>query len=252
MKWLKNLLRILWRIWFVIVAGLPIIIFSPLIYVAIAFDMQKLFTWLKHIWGSWVLFWMGFRVKLDNQANIDPKKSYIIIGNHTSVMDIMVLLKVIYLPFVFVGKIELSKLPVFGYLYKKSNIMVDRKSPKSRKEVYDQVVDFIKKGNSIAIYPEGGVPDPKLLLAPFKNGAFRMAIEHRLPIIPIVYFDNKRKFPYDFFKGSPGTLRVKILPVIQTNKLSLKDVDELKNFSYNLIYNELMNEQIGKDFNEKP
>ena len=249
MKWTQNFFRLIWRIWFVIVAGLPIIIFSPVIYLAIAFDMQKFFTWLKHFWGSWVLFWMGFRVKVDQQAKIDPKQSYIVIGNHTSMMDIMVLLKVLYQPFVFVGKIELSKLPVFGYLYKKSNIMVDRKSPKSRKEVYNQVVDFIKKGNSIAIYPEGGVPYTKILLAPFKNGAFRMAIEHQLPIIPMVYYDNKRKFSYEIFKGSPGTLRVKILPVIKTDQLTLKDVNELRDFSYKLIYNELMNDKISKDFN---
>ncbi len=248
MKWIKNLLRIIWRIWFVIVAALPVLIAAPLIYYSIAFNKQKLFTYLKHLWGSWILFWMGFRVNVDNHADVNLRQSYIIIGNHTSVMDIMVLLKVIRLPFVFVGKIELSKLPVFGYLYKKSNIMVDRKSPKSRKEVYDQVVDFVQKGNSIAIYPEGGVPDPKIMLAPFKNGAFRMAIEHQLPIIPMVYLDNKRKYPYQWLKGSPGTLRVKILPIIQTTGLTLNDLDDLKLFAYNRIYNELMNDQLGKYF----
>ncbi len=247
-KFFRNFLRLLWRVWFVIVAAVPILIGLPVIYYSIAFDKQKLFTWLKHAWGSWVLFWMGFRVKADNQATIDPHQSYVIIGNHTSVMDIMVLLKVIKLPFVFVGKIELSKIPIFGYLYKKSNVMVDRKSPRSRKEVYTQVVDFVKKGNSLAIYPEGGVPDPSVFLAPFKNGAFRIAIEHKLPIIPMVYYDNKRKYPYDIFKGSPGTLRVKILPVIQTDQLTLDDVDELRDFAYNLIYTELMNDQLSKEF----
>ena len=248
MKWIFNFFRLLWRLWFVIVAGLPIILFSPFIFLVIVLDWQKLFTWFKHIWGAWILFWMGFWVKLDNQANIDPKKSYIIISNHTSVMDIMVMLKVIRLPFVFVGKAELAKLPIFGYLYKKSNVMVDRKSPRSRKEVYDQVQYFIKKGNSIVIYPEGGVPDPEIMLAPFKNGAFRMAIEHQLDIIPMVCYDNKRKFPYDLFSGSPGKLRVKILPIIQTNQLTLDDVNALRDFSYNLIYNELMNDQLKDAF----
>ena len=248
MKRIFNFFRLLWRLWFVIVAGLPIIVFSPLIFLVIVLDGQKIFTWFKHIWGAWNLFWMGFRIKLDNQADIDSKKSYIIISNHTSVMDIMVMLKIIRLPFVFVGKAELAKLPIFGYLYKKSNVTVDRKSPRSRKEVYDQVQLFIKKGNSIVIYPEGGVPDPEIMLAPFKNGAFRMAIEHKLNIIPMVCYDNKRKFPYDLFSGSPGKLRVKILPIIKTNQLTLDDVNELRDFSYNLIYNELMNEQLKNEF----
>lgn len=249
MKWFKNFFRIIWRIWFAIIAGLPIIIGLPVIYYSIACEKQKLFTWLKHAWGSWVLFWMGFYVDVDNQAQIDPTKSYMIIGNHSSVMDIMVLLKVMYLPFVFVGKEELSKIPIFGYLYKKSNVMVNRKSPKSRKEVYDQVKKFITKGNSVAIYPEGGVPDPEIMLAPFKNGAFRIAIEHKLPIIPMVYLDNKRKYPYDWFQGSPGKLRVKILPIIQTEHLTLDDLDDLRDFAYKLIYNELMNDQLSQHFN---
>jgi len=248
MKWIKIFLRLLWRLWFIIVASVPVILFAPVIYYSIACNRQKLFTWLKHIWAQWILFWMGFRVEVDNQAKIDPKQSYIIVGNHTSIMDIMVLLKVIFLPFVFVGKIELSKIPIFGYLYKKSNVMVDRNSPESRKEVYNQVQKFIKDGNSIGIYPEGGVPDPEVLLAPFKNGAFRMAIEHKLPIIPMVYFDNKRKFPFDIFKGSPGKLRVKVLPIISTDQLSLDDVDQLRDFTYNLMYNELMNDQIAGSF----
>ncbi len=248
MKFIKNILRLLWRTWFIIIAALPVIVFAPVIYVSIAFDMQKLFTWIKHLWGSWVLFWLGFRVEADQQAKINPKKSYIIIGNHTSMMDIMVLLKLIRLPFVFVGKKELSKIPIFGYLYQKSNVMVDRNSPQSRKEVYNQVQKFIKDGNSIAIYPEGGVPDPEVLLAPFKIGAFRMAIEHQLPIIPMVYYDNKEKFPFDIWKGSPGKLRVKILPVISTEGLTLKDVDDLRDYAYNLIYNELMNYNLSKDF----
>jgi 1-acyl-sn-glycerol-3-phosphate acyltransferase len=191
---------------------------------------------------------MGFRIKATWLTEIDPLKSYIIIGNHTSVMDIMVLLKLIYLPFVFVGKEELAKLPVFGYLYKKSNVTVNRKSPKSRKDVYNQVQNFVRKGNSIAIYPEGGVPDPEILLAPFKNGAFRMAIEHQLPILPLIYFDNKRRFPYDIFKGSPGILRVKILPLIQTKGLTLEDLNDLRDYTYTVMYNELMNDKIGNKF----
>jgi 1-acyl-sn-glycerol-3-phosphate acyltransferase len=248
MKIFFNILRLIWRLWFAIIVSIPILVFAPIIFFSIAFEKQKLFTWLKRVWANWVLFWMGFYVELDNQADITPKTSYMIIANHTSVMDIMVMLKIIPLPFVFVGKKELAKLPVFGYLYKKSNITVDRNSPRSRKEVYDQVVKFIKKGNSIVIYPEGGVPDPKLLLAPFKNGAFRIAIEHQLPIIPIIYYDNKRKYPYDFFKGSPGKLRVKILQVIPTKGLELSDLNDLRDYAYKLIYNELMNDQISKDF----
>jgi len=248
MKLITNFVRLIWRLWFIIVAGIPIIIFFPIIFLIIFFNLKKLFTWSKYIWASWILFWMGFQVKLLSQTKVDYNKSYIIIGNHTSVLDIIVLLKIFRSSFVFVGKKELSKLPVFGYLYKKTNILVDRSSLHSRKEVYNQAKHFIKKSYSIAFYPEGGIPDTDDLLAPFKNGAFRMAIEHQLPILPIVYYDNKKRYPYDLFKGSPGKLRVKILPIVQTKGLTLNDMEELRDFCYNLIYNELMNDKLSKNF----
>ncbi len=246
---LKKVLRMLWHLWFAIAATIPVILFLPLIYLSIIFGWQMLFTWLKRTWGRWIICCMGFRIDVDNQAVIDKKKQYMIIGNHTSKLDIMVLLQTIKLPFVFVGKKELAKIPIFGYLFKKSNVTVDRKSMKSRKDVYRQVADYIEKGNSVAIYPEGGIPsDTNLILDQFKNGAFRMAIEHQLPIIPMVYFDNKKKFPYSFDYGYPGKLRVKILPVIPTNQLSLDDLEELRDYCYRLIYNELMNELLETDF----
>lgn len=252
MDFIKKILAFLWRIWFLIIAGLPIIILSPIILVSIIFDsLQPLFAWLKHTWGVWVVFWMGFRVKIIDKQKIDPKQSYIFISNHTSIMDIFLMLKLINQPFVFVGKESIGKLPIFGYLYKKSNVTVDRSSPSSKKNVYDQVEKFIKRGNSIVIYVEGGIPnDTSIVLDRFKTGAFRMAIEHQINIVPMVFLDNKRKFPYDNFHGSPGTLRVKMLPVISTKGLTLDDTKNLVDYTYTLMYNELMNDEINKSFSK--
>jgi len=252
MNFIKKTLAFLWHIWFLIVAGLPIIIFSPFILISIVFDsIQAFFPWFKHTWGVWVTFWMGFNVKIIDKKKIDPKQSYVFISNHTSIMDIFLMLKIIHQAFVFVGKESIGKLPIFGYLYKKSNVTVDRDSPKSRKNVYDQVERFIKRGNSIAIYVEGGIPsDTSTVLNKFKTGAFRIAIEHQLNIVPMVFLDNKRKFPYDYFHGNPGTLRVKMLPIINTKDLTLDNMTDLIDYTYTLMYNELMNDEISKSFSK--
>jgi 1-acyl-sn-glycerol-3-phosphate acyltransferase len=159
-------------------------------------------------------------------------------------IDIPFLLSILKIPITFVGKKELARYPVFGYFYKKTNVLVDRSSLQSRKQVYDEVEKFISESINIAIFPEGGVPDPAILLAPFKNGAFRMAIEHKLPILPMVFYDNKRKLPYALTQGGPGKLRYKILPVIETAGLEKKDLQDLKDYAYTLIYNELIHDEL--------
>ncbi len=243
--WIRKILTALWKLWGLLVVYLPILLLSPVLLWAVVSDNLKLFWRLQRLWAKWILRMMGFYIeKLPASSGFDKNRQYIIVANHTSMIDIPVVLAVMKTPVTFVGKKELAQYPVFGYFYKKTNVLVDRSSLKSRKEVYHQVENFIKKGMSIVIFPEGGVPDPDIDLARFKNGAFRMAIEHKLPLLPLVFFDNKRKLPYNFFAGGPGKLRYKILPVIETEKLSLDDMPGLKDYVYSLIYNELKNDEL--------
>ncbi len=250
MKPVQKFLQILWKIWFFVISASLVIIFSPLVFLTVFFDRIRCFNLLKRIGANIILFLMGFWVKVEGKEHLDYHKQYMMIGNHTSVLDILLMIKIFKSPFVFVGKEELSKFPVFGYFYKKTNVTVDRSSPKSKKEVFDQVEKFTKKGLSIVIYPEGTIPDENVVLAPFKNGAFRMAIEHDLPILPMVFPDNKKRFPYRWSGGSPGKIRVKILPPIPTKKLNLEDVPNLRDYAYSKIYTELTNDQLKEEFEQ--
>lgn len=105
----------------------------------------------------------------------------------------------------------------------------------------------------MAIFPEGLVPTEDVILAPFKKGAFSLAIEFEIPIIPQVYYDCKRFFSWDVFKGRPGTLRVHQYSFIETKGLSLvKDMRILKDKTFHLIYNELEKDaEYMKDTNRK-
>ncbi len=230
----------LWKIWGLLVVYIPILLLMPLLLLIIALNKLHLFWKIERLWAKWIILAMGFRpVRMPGSRHYQTKRQYIIIANHSSMIDIPFLLSILPIPLTFVGKKELAQYPVFGYFYKKTNVLVDRSSLISRKKVYEDVQKFIRKGLSIVIFPEGGIPDKDSVLAPFKNGAFRMAIEHKIPILPLVFYDNKKRLPYDFFKGGPGKLRYKILPVIETDNLTEKDLTELKNYAYSLIYNEL-------------
>ena len=104
-------------------------------------------------------------------------------------------------------------------------------------------------GESICIFPEGGVPaDRSLVLDTFKDGAFRLAIAHHIPIVPITFYDNKKRFSYKFISGSPGKLRVKIHQFINTKGMEPGDRRELRNKTRQVIF-----EELSKDLkNENP
>lgn len=165
-----------------------------------------------------------------------------LVANHTSMTDIMLMLVVMKSPFVFVGKKELAKIPLFGYFYKRTCILVDRGNQRSRKEVFDRAQKRLSEGTSICIFPEGGVPDDRsLILDTFKDGAFRLAIDHQISIVPIVFHDNKKRFSYKFFSGSPGKMRVKILPFIPTAGKTQLEKKELREKTRAVILEELTN-----------
>ena len=246
MKILKYPLWIVYRVWFYILVALPIVILLPILLVVISRDQwYPAFFKLARFWAKFILIGMGMRWKIRREQITENKKSYMFIGNHTSMMDIMLMLVTVRTnPFVFVGKKELVKIPVFGFFYKKVVIMVDRDNPKSRKEVYNRAKSKLKNGTSIAIFPEGLVPTENIVLAPFKNGAFSLAIQHKIPIVPHVYYDCKRLFSWDFFKGHPGTLRIKQCKFIQTDTLTIEVKNDLKEKTFSLLYNELKNDEL--------
>jgi len=195
---------------------------------------RYLFWVARNIWAPIVLLGSGFWIKKITSFHKD-EKSAVIIANHSSYLDIMLMFRMRKTPFVFVGKKELVRIPFFGYLYKRAAIMVDRNSSKSRYSVYQRAQHFIQMGYSICIFPEKEYLDETILLNSFKKGAFKLALDHKLPILPLVFLDCKRKFPWYTTHGYPGSLRVKALDVIHVEDMQYKSIESLKIMAYKLI-----------------
>ncbi len=242
MKVIKYFFWLLWRIWFYILMGVPIIVLSPVLILSIlSTKTYSQFFFLARIWAKVILYGMGFYYKIDRDQQMEKGKSYMLVANHTSMADIMLMLIVSKNPFVFVGKKELANIPIFGFFYKRTSILVDRNSSKSRQEVFKRAQERLNEGLSICIFPEGGVPDDEsVVLDEFKDGAFRLAIEHQIPIVPMVFPDNKRRFSYTFFSGSPGLMRARVLPFVPTKGLKLEDRKGLKDNVRQTIYHSLL------------
>ena len=252
-KYLLFPLRLLWRSWFYIMIFTSVVVMTPFLLILTSSEkFYPIFWKLIRAWSFMLIYGMGFRLKVNKAEEIEANKSYMFCANHASLLDGWVLCAMSKNPIVFVGKAELAKLPIFGFFYKKVVINVDRKDPNSRKNVYEQAKRRLKNGTSIAIFPEGLVPTENVVLAPFKNGAFSLAIEHQIPIVPQLYLDCKRLFSWDFFKGHPGTFRVKQCNFIETKGLTMENKDALKKQTFDLMYNELSSDYLYMKDTNRP
>jgi 1-acyl-sn-glycerol-3-phosphate acyltransferase len=241
MRIFKIIFWTLWRIWFYVMMALPILVMFPFLVISILKEKwYPYFFYMARIWAKCILFGMGFWYKIEQDQAIEKGKSYMLVANHTSMTDIMLMLVTSKNPFVFVGKKELSKIPLFGFFYKRTCILVDRGNSRSRGEVFARAQKRINQGLSICIFPEGGVPDTSVFLDEFKDGAFRLAIEHQIPIVPITFGDNKRRFSFKFMSGSPGLMRVKIHKFVETKGKVLEEKKIIREKVKKLIYNQLL------------
>ncbi len=231
----------LYRVWFYILVALPILVFFPLLVLTtLSPKTFPQFFWLaRNLWAPVILYGMGCPPRISHAQAMKPGKSYMLVANHSSMLDIMLMLRVSRNPFVFVGKKELVEIPVFGYFYKRVCIMVDRSDHRSRMGVYRRAQRKLDAGLSICIFPEGGVPDEEVPLDDFKDGAFKMAIAHKIPIVPMTFYDVKQRFPFSFFKGGPGPIRIQVHPFVATQTLGEKDMQPLKQAVRTLILKSL-------------
>lgn len=237
----KRPFQALYRIWFYILVAVPIFVFFPfLLLFASKESWYPQFFWIaRNLWAKPILFGMACPPSVTYEQKLAKNYSYMLVANHTSMLDIMLMLYVSKNPFVFVGKMELVKIPVFGFFYKRVCIMVDRNNTQSRTGVYRRAQKRLQQGLSICIFPEGGVPEEEIILDSFKDGAFKMAIAHKIPVAPITFYDNKKRFPFTFFSGVPGKCRAKVHKFFETGILEEEDKLTLREEVRTIILNQL-------------
>lgn len=215
-----KILNYLWRFWLIVLAlVLTVILGIPVYILSFRKNTYKYAYQFIRIWCYGMFYGMGMRYELINLTDkkIDKNTQYVVISNHTSIMDIM--LPCILFPnhpLCYVGKKELVKIPIFGTIYKRICVMVDRSSARSRADVYRRCAEKMEEGNSIVIFPEGGVPDDtSIILDDFKDGAFTLSSKHQSPIAVFTFIGLKEMFPFDNSKGYPGKVKVYFNDILQ-------------------------------------
>lgn len=189
------------------------------------------------IWAKYLIYFDFIWID-KKQLSILPKAPYIICANHTSYLDIVLTYCLFRDYFVFMGKIELNKVPLFNIFFKDMNILVDRKSVTGSHRAFLKAAQEIDKGHCVALFPEGTISQKAPQMLPFKNGAFKLAIEKQVPIVPVTFINNWNLLEDKAFWKSrcrPGVATVVIHPFIETKGMTEEDLLSLKSKVFETI-----------------
>lgn len=185
-------------------------------------------------WGNAWYFFAGIQHKEIYETPHDKSKQYIFVANHSSYLDIPSAVVCIHQPMRVLGKYEMVRYPIFGFIYRAAVILVDRSDAAHRAQSIRALKAAIAKGISIFIFPEGTFNETGKPLKEFYNGAFRTAVETQTPIKPILFIDNdKRLNQRSIFSLMPGVSRCVYLDEIKVDEYKSKhDIQLLKEKVY--------------------
>lgn len=186
---------------------------------------------------------VGIRYKYEYEEPVNWRKTYIVTSNHTSNLDITAMSLLVKGNYCFMGKEELVNELVTGLFFRTVDIPVNRDSKVASFRAFKQAMKRLENGVTVIVFPEATIPDvypPEL--HSFKNGPFRMAIERKIPIIPVtslntwnILWDNGQKFG-----SKPGVCNIFVHKPIETAHLTINDADALRDQVHSVIRKKLM------------
>jgi 1-acyl-sn-glycerol-3-phosphate acyltransferase len=243
-----KVLRFIFTIYGFLVFLLLMFLLMPFFLLAFSMETIKggnLIYKLAGLWADILFFMVGIRSKIIYEATPDPTGHYIFVSNHISYLDIPMMVKVIRKqPVRILGKAETAKVPVFGNIYKRGAVLVDRSDPQKRSESVQNLIRFVQKGISVFICPEGTFNKTHRPLKNFYDGAFRIAIETQTPIRPILFLDTYDRLHYmNFFSLTPGICRAVFLQEIPVDQMTIGDLPQLKEAVYTKMEDKLIQYQ---------
>lgn len=222
----------IWLIW----SALVFVATWPFVWLAyqfpyVLFPSEKKYAQgftISKIWGKIVLFFIGVRLKVIGTENIDPYQKYVYVCNHTSQIDIPINFASHPELFVILSKKEAEKVPVVGTNLKYAHVTVNRKDNEDRKASLQKLNKHLAAGRSLLLYPEGRRNREDGHLSPFHTGAFVLAIQNQVPIVPVTIIgSSKVNNPTNPFAVYPGKIKVYFDQPIETKGLTKNDLEQL-------------------------
>jgi 1-acyl-sn-glycerol-3-phosphate acyltransferase len=223
------------------------VIFIVLMFIALPFVLlasailskttgKQVILFLLRCWACGFSAASFFWIKTKNAHLINRDIPHIYVGNHGSYLDAIAVCVGIPQYFSPLGKVEMTKIPVFGLIYKRIVVLIDRSSKESREESVNALKTDISNGQSILIFPEGTMNKTDKPLSEFYDGAFRIAIETQTSLMPFVMINNRELLPrVNPLKARPGLLTTVFITPVDVKGLTQDDLPRLKQKVYDLM-----------------
>ncbi len=223
----KLILLIIWSVFCITMS---------LIVLLLTFNREYPLMMARTWWAPGILFILGVKPKIKGFEHIDKSKTYIIVANHASYLDIPTLFKSIPLNIHFIAKKELKKVPFLGwYMWVTNMIFIDRKNTKEAKKSLDDACELIRKGKTVLIFPEGTVSADGEIKR-FKKGGFHLAMQAGVAILPVAHKGTNVVWPTDSNTGFKKHLvNVNIGPPIKVD--SFNNINDLTTYVKSVITN---------------
>lgn len=234
---------LIYKLWIGFVFWLTLLLLFPAFYflLVIRKNFHAAFR-LKRFWAKLLQVLLFCPIKREYRSTL-PKGPYVIVSNHSSHLDTVFMYRVFEDCFLFIGKGELLKWPLFSLFFKTMDIPVNRENNKHAYESLQRAYQAIREGARIAMYPEGTIPLTSPRMKAFKNGAFKMAMDLQVPIVPVTWQTNYRVLnnPEKIFSPSmPSMVRVVVhSPVYPPKGGNDTDLVALRNEVFRVIDSEL-------------
>ncbi len=237
MKLFRKLIGILYTIYAFAIFLSFMFLILPFIVIASFFGKIKggnFIYKLCKLWARFVLLMLGMYHKNIFESPHDKTQPYVFVFNHISYIDIPVILRSVQNQhFRVLGKAEMAKIPIFGFIYRSAAVLVERGDAEKRAKSVAQLKSVLNKGISVVIAPEGTFNMTHQPLKSFYDGAFKIAIETETPIKPMLFLDTYDRLHYEsIFSLTPGKSRTIFLQEIPVDGLTMDDVDMLKEKVY--------------------
>lgn len=211
----------------------------PLVLVASFFGKIKGGNFIYRVCCIWADVWfllIGIRHINLYEVPHDAKRQYIFVANHISYLDAPIIVKTIRQRVRILGKAEMARIPLFGFIYRNTVVMVDRSNAANRASSVRILKSVIRRGISIILFPEGTFNESTSPVKDFYDGAFRIAIETQTPIKPVLFLDAFERLHYSsIFMLHPGLSRSVYLQEIDVTGMTTADLPRLKQQVYDLM-----------------
>lgn len=191
-------------------------------------------------WGKILTWLVPVRVEMEGLDQIDTNQSYVVVANHQSQLDIPVVYGYSGLDLRWVAKAEVGRIPfVAAGCRAIGHIFIDRSNPEQARAAINKAVERLKPGTGLMFFPEGTRSRSGDLL-PFKKGAFRVAIDQQMPVLPVTVIGTRDILPSDSLRLRPGRVRVQLHEPISTEGMKTEDLGTLRRRVHGIIENSLV------------